>query len=174
MYLKQITPPQTEPVTLSEAKAHLRIDGSEEDELLSALITTAREMAEDYTRRSLVLQEWELGIDKIDNRIYLPKSPVQSIDYVAVDGEPIPLDNYYLVGADTFYTKIPLCATMPDGVVIRYKAGFDTNQVPEKIKHAIKMLVGYLYENREGQASGGLGLPPTVMVVLRPYRTVML
>lgn len=34
--------PSVEPVSVSEAKAHLRIDGAEEDVLLASLILTSR------------------------------------------------------------------------------------------------------------------------------------
>jgi len=175
MYLKRITPPQEEPITLNEVKAHLRIDGDEENELLSALITTAREMAEEYTRRSLVQQEWELGIQELTTKVYLPRSPVREITYFAVDGQELGTDSYLLIGQEIFCTKKPLKAVMPDGIVIRYTAGFDADNIPEAIKRAILMLVGHLYENREGQPpENGYSLPPTVKVILRPYRAVML
>jgi hypothetical protein len=38
-----------EPLTLSEAKTHLRVDGEDEDALISSLITASREVVENYT-----------------------------------------------------------------------------------------------------------------------------
>jgi uncharacterized phage protein (predicted DNA packaging) len=38
-----------EPLTLSEAKIHLRVDGEDEDALISSLITASREVVENYT-----------------------------------------------------------------------------------------------------------------------------
>ena len=62
--LSLVTAPTVEPVTLQELKAHLRLDDSTaEDSLLSGLITVAREMAEDYTRRALITQTWKMFMD---------------------------------------------------------------------------------------------------------------
>ena len=49
-----VTPAASEPITLEEAKNFLRVDGSDDDALIGALISAAREMCEQYTRRILV------------------------------------------------------------------------------------------------------------------------
>ncbi|WP_096232267.1 head-tail connector protein [Thermoanaerobacterium sp. RBIITD] len=59
MNLILIEGPELEPVSLEEAKLHLRVDGTEEDALISALISTAREFCESFTGRSLALQTFE-------------------------------------------------------------------------------------------------------------------
>lgn len=173
MYLKQITPPQTEPVTLSEVKAHLRIDGSEEDELLSALITTAREMAEEYTRRAFITQTWELALDSASGKVYLPRPPVQTIDEIMLDGEMVAIENYLFLGENVFCPKIPLYAANPGGLVIRYTSGYGDSaaDVPLAIRQAILMLIAHLYEHRGDDA---IEIPPTVKILLRPYRVVIL
>jgi hypothetical protein len=61
--LARTTDPATEPVTLIDAKAHLRISLDDEDELITALIVTARMAAEEYTRRALITQGWTLWMD---------------------------------------------------------------------------------------------------------------
>jgi len=58
-----VTQPATEPVSLIEAKAHLRVDHPEDDALISALISSARMHAETITRRALVTQQWKLVLD---------------------------------------------------------------------------------------------------------------
>jgi hypothetical protein len=55
---RRTTDPASEPVTLAEAKAHLRIDHADEDSLITALITAAREYAEAYTARAFISQTW--------------------------------------------------------------------------------------------------------------------
>lgn len=103
--LSLITGPATEPVSLSEVKAFIRLDGSSEDDLLNGLITAARSAAEQYLRRSLITQTWKLTLDlhrsNLDNLpegtyqlpvtalygglpevVPLPKGPVQSITSV--------------------------------------------------------------------------------------------
>lgn len=51
-----VTPPEEEPVTLDEAKAHLHEESNDNDALIAALIVAARQMVEKSTRRSLVTQ----------------------------------------------------------------------------------------------------------------------
>lgn len=56
-------PPSVEPVTLAEAKAFLRVDISDDDALIAALITAARGACERFTGRALVTQTWTLFRD---------------------------------------------------------------------------------------------------------------
>ncbi len=55
--------PAEEPVSVIEAKAHLRLDGGAETDLLAALIAGAREVAETLTGRALVTQSWTVSLD---------------------------------------------------------------------------------------------------------------
>ncbi len=75
------TEPTSEPITLAEAKAHCRIDIADDDDLVDALITTAREYAETYTQRQLMSATWKLSLDCFPRcgPIRLPKSPVQEV-----------------------------------------------------------------------------------------------
>tara|TARA_R100000655_G_scaffold83884_1_gene123489 strand:+ start:1042 stop:1704 length:663 start_codon:yes stop_codon:yes gene_type:complete len=61
-------------ITLAEAKTHLRIDGSEDDTYLNALISTAQFTAEKYTGRAITNQTLKLGLDGLpyadDNKYY--------------------------------------------------------------------------------------------------------
>ena len=50
--LTRQTPPAVEPVTVAEAKAHLRVDISDDDTYIGTLITAAREWCEEYLDRS--------------------------------------------------------------------------------------------------------------------------
>ena len=61
--LKLVTAPATEPVTLTEAKAHLRVTGTDEDTLITSLIVTARQAAEEFTRRAFITQTWDYALD---------------------------------------------------------------------------------------------------------------
>src|SRR5947199_210729 len=62
--LRLITPPSIEPVTLAEAKAHLRLEISDDDALVSDLIGTARELIEEEVARSLITTAWGLTLDQ--------------------------------------------------------------------------------------------------------------
>lgn len=72
--LVRVTPPTVEPVTLAEAKAHLRIDADAEDDLIQGLIATARAWCEDYCDRTFVLTQWTMNLDSFYGPV---GSPVQ-------------------------------------------------------------------------------------------------
>ncbi len=61
-----VTAPATEPVSLAEAKLHLRVETgmTDDDTLISALIVAARQVAETITRRALITQVWKLVLDQ--------------------------------------------------------------------------------------------------------------
>jgi hypothetical protein len=57
------TPPAAEPVSLALAKQQLRVDFPDDDALISAFITAARQWAEVYTRRAFFKQSFLLSLD---------------------------------------------------------------------------------------------------------------
>jgi uncharacterized phiE125 gp8 family phage protein len=61
-----ITGPATEPVSLTEAKLHLRVDFSDDDALITALITAAREHCEQIMQRSIFNQTYVLSLDQFN------------------------------------------------------------------------------------------------------------
>jgi hypothetical protein len=77
IYLK--TAPTTEPLSLIEAKEHLRIDSNQEDGLLQNLIAAARGYCETFQNRSYLTQTLELWLDEFpcEDHIDLPRPPVQ-------------------------------------------------------------------------------------------------
>lgn len=96
--LKLVTAPTEEPITLADAKLHLRVTHTEEDGRIASMIEAARRRCEAETRRALVTQTWDLTLPfwpGVGNsvvtsgpewpwmgrggRIILPKPPLQSI-----------------------------------------------------------------------------------------------
>ena len=57
--------PSLKVISLSEAKDHLKISGSDEDAYLNALIKSATTHAENFTERSFLPQTWEATLDSI-------------------------------------------------------------------------------------------------------------
>lgn len=95
--LTLVTAPASEPVSLAEAKAHLRIDAADDDSLITALITAAREAAEAHTRRALVTQSWRLSLDGFPAAAQPWWDGVRRTANVAADGSVIELPRPPLV-----------------------------------------------------------------------------
>ncbi len=163
MLVRVVVPPEEEPVSLEEAKAHLRVDGYHEDALIAALITAAREYAEGFQQRALVTQTLELTLDcfPISGEIELPRPPIQAVESITctlADGSTITVDpSSYVVDAPSGRLALAYGASWPavtlapvGGVKIRYRAGYgDATKVPAKVKQAILLIVGHWYANRE-------------------------
>lgn len=169
MALKLITAATALAVSLVEAKAHLRIDVSDDDTLLTAMITAATEAAEQATGRAIMPQTWELTLDAFPESLELTRVPVASITsvtYVDLDGTDQTLSAllYSLDNADDFGpayvvpaygTEWPETRDEINAVQVRYAAGYaDAAAVPESIKSWIKLQVGAMYENRESETVG--------------------
>jgi uncharacterized phiE125 gp8 family phage protein len=166
MSARLLIPPAIEPITLPEAKAHLRIDSDHEDALIAGKIRAAREQAEERTRRALITQTWQYTLPAfpVCRRIDLPRPPLQSVEsihYYTEDGTEHALDSssYLAVTAPLLGAVVlapaaewPTATLRPyEGVVITYVAGYGdgAGDVPESIREWMLMHVGESYERRE-------------------------
>lgn len=194
--LKIVVPPASEPVTIDEVKAQLRIDADDEsyDDVLNPLIPAAREWCEGYQNRAYITQTLELALDcwPCGNEIELPRPPLQSVTsliYVDRDGNETtwPSTNY-IVDDYLFVARLvrargvcwpSVCLPAANGIKIRYIAGYPpgeppddesdgdpTANVPQRIKQAILLLVSHWFEN------GMCPPPPAVMSLLDLDRVV--
>ncbi len=82
MRLKLITAPAAEPITLAKAKNHLKVDSNDENALITALITAARQLGERETKRAFITQTWKLYLDESPSEIEIPKPPLQSVESI--------------------------------------------------------------------------------------------
>jgi len=82
MRLKLKTAPSVEPFSLDEAKLHLKVDSADDNALISALITTTRDLAERETKRAFITQTWKLYLDEPPAEIEIPKPPLQSVESI--------------------------------------------------------------------------------------------
>lgn len=152
--------PGPEPVTLDEAKQHCRVDYDDEDTLIEAYISAAREYAEVVTRRTLALATWEARLGSFpEGAIELPHPPlleVESVRYTAPDGAEVALEpEAYRVDTAIEPGVITPVGGWPRGtdVRIRYRAGYE-DAIPHQARLAILMLVGHWYEHREAVVTG--------------------
>ena len=182
------TPPAAYPVTLVQAKIHLRmvadaVDAlaySAEDDLLSGIIAAATGYAESFVRRALITTTFISYLDSWTDEVLLPFPPLQSITafaYVDEAGVLTAFTDYTLdvPGNRVVIDETP-AATLREvnPIAITYKAGYGAagTSVPWEIKQAILLLVGHYYNNRESTVIGVsvTTLPQAVDSLLWPYR----
>jgi len=184
MALRRTVDATSEPVALSDLKDHLRITDTTDDALLSSLIVSCRNYAENSLGRALITQTWVKTLDEFPNAIELPYPPVQaitSVEYIANDGTltllaaaAYELDERtepgWLVPAYDY--EWPSTRPSINAVTVTYTAGYgDIGDVPQAIKTWIMLMVGHLYENREASLVSAPIVPlPFIDGLLDPYR----
>lgn len=182
--LTLVTPPTLEPLTISEASAHLRVDSNAQEGLLLGYIASARQWCEVYTGRCFANQTWRQSWDGFLPVFRLFKAPlvsVSAITYVDTAGTTQTLGaSAYQVDAESEPPRIvpaygqswPSCRDQLNAVQITFVAGYGSMPVPPPIRQAMRLLVGHMYENREAVAVGAQPseLPLGVEPLLFPYR----
>ncbi len=179
------TAPATEPLTLAEAKLHLKQDEIADDALITSLIVAAREQCESKTQRKFITQTWTSYWDNFPTRFVLPFAPtisITSIKYLDEDGneQTLNADQYELDPArepgliqKKYEVTWPDTRTIQNAVYIEAIYGYGAAAaVPDSIKAAMKLLIGHWYENREEVVTGIIAtpIPVTADRLLFPYK----
>ncbi len=163
-------PPLAEPVSLVEAKGHLRVGHGDEDALISSLISVATRMVEARTGLALMPQGWRVFLDlwPEDGVVQLPLAPIISVDEVRAGAVVSPAD--YIVdgpGRRVLMLARPRPTKTLNGIEIAVTVGFGL--VPAPLRQAILQLVAHWFENR-----GAADAPLTVASLVGPYRELRL
>lgn len=182
------TGPAVEPVTLAEAKAHLRVDTSDDDAYITGLVRAAREWVEQYLDRTLVNTQWVMRFDRfpVDSTadIELPRPPMVAsgtatavtVAYTLEDGTTATYSTA-LFRVDRASTpgavKTNYAQTWPphrqddNSVSVTWWAGYGPSgsDVPQGVKNAILLYVHELYEKR-----GAAEPPAAAKMLLDAYR----
>lgn len=159
-----------EPVTITEAKLHLRVDDETENVLIGDLVKAARGEVENLCGRQLLTATWIHRLDAFpgSDSILLPVSPVQSItsvEYTDLAGSSQTVNaSVYDSDVNSSRPRIflkygqtwPSAQSITNAITITFVAGYgdDRVDVPECARRAILMLVGTLYRNRETVITG--------------------
>lgn len=162
----RLTQPSVEPVSVSMARQHLRVDDDTDNLYIASLISVAREMAEVELDRTLLTTRWQMKLDGFPaGDIRLPRPPMSLIQtsvvvsYVPSDGTvaTLPSSEYRVDNTSTPGVIRPLYSgTWPtylndaNSVTVTWWAGYgdDGGQVPAVIKNAMLLILTELYENR--------------------------
>ncbi|AMW34288.1 hypothetical protein HEQ62_10085 [Haematospirillum jordaniae] len=183
--LIEIQAPETEPVSLSDAKIHLRVDHTAEDDYIASLLSVARRQVEQYCGRALSARKWRLLLDSFPPRIELPCPPLQSVDALScIDSggrqRVLPPECWQIGhGCPSAIMPAPghcwpqTASGRPDAVLVDFTAGYsDRRDVDPALRHAMLLLVANWFENRGTASESGSRhiLPPTVRYLLDPCR----
>jgi uncharacterized phiE125 gp8 family phage protein len=182
--------PAEEPITLAEAKAHCRVDWSDDDTIIGAYITAARKFCEHYANRVFITQTWRQNENVFSEPIMLAVNPVQSITsvkyYDTDDAQQTLSSSNYQVdiasdeariyeGVSAGYPSISLDVINPIEIIMVSGYGLAA-AVPEDIKSAIKIMTDFFYENRDmvnvpvASMATQIPIPSAVYSILNSYR----
>ena len=173
------TAPAVEPVTLAEAKAHLRVDTADDDTYITGLIRAAREWCEQYLDRTLVNTQWVMRFDRFPpdgtHDIELPRPPMVASGTATAVALTFTYENGTTATYSTASYRVDRAST-PGAVKTLYGQAWpahlqDDNSisvtwwggygpsgsdVPQSIRHAMLMLVAFWYDNRSTVLVGSI------------------
>lgn len=184
--ISTLVPPTSEPITLTRAKTHLKIDPllTEEDDDIQDYIAAARSYLEETFFVRIMPQKVEMQISQFprEDRIRLVAWPIRSIDYVRytdINGNvgEMNVGTSTTAGATVLTRlnrkpcelKLPFAKIWPtavlqesDGVQIGMSVGYlrgdspETLPIPPAVIGAMKLLITNFYENRSAVTNGTL------------------
>lgn len=192
--LALISAPTEDVISLAEAKAHLRVDAGDDDDLIEALVRAASSVLDPasggWLGRALRPQTWELRLPGFPSgEIVLPIPPLIAISSFKYDDsagveQTLAVTTGYRILSAGGLSKVMLAppwngtwpAARPDveSVRIRFNAGYataDPDPLPAPIVAWIKLHLGKLYEQREAVIIGAPVAPlPDIDGLIAPYR----
>jgi uncharacterized phiE125 gp8 family phage protein len=177
--------PATTPVTLPEAKAHLRVLHDDDDDLIVSLIETATAYLDGWSGvlgRAIMTQTWRQNFSAFGEAMRLALGPVASVTSITYfDGSNVSrtlATSVYALFTDArgSYVALKPDQTWPatygreDAVSITFAAGADA--APAPIKTAILIHVAHLYMHRGAVGDQTSTLPLSHQALIAPHRKV--
>lgn len=166
--LKTILETSTEPISLSTAKAYLKVDFSDEDSLITSLISQVRERVEQFTGLSLIASQIEVNVPYVPDELRLPYPNHDTITEVKINGQ---VSTAYTKTGLSRFILIPDSVFMSDlgekGMYVKYKT---TGYCPEGLKQAMLKALDEGYRNRGNTFEGQItGLSENTYAMCAPY-----
>lgn len=168
--LELVTAPTALPVSVTEAKAQMRVDASDDDALIGRLVDVAVSYVDvqGALGAAMITQTWAQWLGQSPGTVTLLLGPVQAVTavkYYDVDNalQTDTLSNYNVLGTSTRTIVAPkpgfnwpTTYQRDDAIKIEYRIGYGdaSTDVPENIRHAMLMLIAFHYENRETELIG--------------------
>ena len=184
------TAPASTVISLAEAKAFLRIDSDydDDDNYITSLINVATNVVEEFTRRRLISQTYNIYYDYFPPYIDLQvgeRITVSHIKYYDTNNslQTLAASNYDLdtrIKPGRIYESengdFPDTFERPNAVEVEFIVGSAASDVPAPIVQAIYIIIGRYYENRQDVVTGTIAseLPLMVDHLLTPYRLLEL
>ena len=183
---KVVTPATSNPITLTEAKTHLKVDTTADDTFITNLIKSATSSAQEYTNRFFIATTIQQVGDKWEDISNLLKSPVASvtnIKYVDTSGslQTLSTDVYFVDDVNkpariglkpnqSFPENIDRLNAGQVNYVVGLAAGPD--EVDEGITQALLLTIGNWYQNRQAVVTGTIAteLPMNAKFLLDQYK----
>jgi len=171
MAIRILEGPQAEPISLIEAKAHLRVDDTADDTLIDGLIRAAREYCETLQGRALMVQTIQMVLDQVPGRSFeIPLPPLVSVRSIEVSYEDgttatVPASDYLVdTASQPGRVSLKRDADWPaeneyaelNAFSVTFEAGYgdEGEDVPQTTRQAILLLIGHWYEHREEISAG--------------------
>jgi uncharacterized phiE125 gp8 family phage protein len=163
--LVRVTAPAVSPISLAEAKAQMRVEGSDDDAIIQRLIDAAVAFVDvqGVLGRAMITQTWGQWLSPNPSTVSLMLGPVQSVSaikYYDLNGtlQTATLADFNVFGTPNRITITPktgkawpITQTRDDAIKIEYVIGYGDSAatVPQTVRHGLMMLVAHWYENRE-------------------------
>jgi uncharacterized phiE125 gp8 family phage protein len=151
----------SEPLTLDDAKTHLRVTSDDDDTYIQGLISAAHIQVENDTGLTLMRTTKYWYMDRFPQEIWLPGFPlisVTSITYLDGDGATQTVSSAdYVVDINWIWGRVmlaygdtwPATRSIKNSVTVTYVAGYsDVASIPASLMHAMKLLISHWYEFR--------------------------
>lgn len=146
-----------EPISLADAKAHLRALDDSEDNLIAGYIRAAREWVEDYTGhvllRRLLTEEFQEFGDYL-TLWHRPVISVEAVDYIDADGADAEFEDFAFASGQYPMRVYPVSSfpTLGDNgaITATFVAGYADGEHPEPLLHAVKVILTGMFMHRGG------------------------